>query len=497
MVKERILLFSIFIAALSIRLLFFPNNVYFGYDQARDSFTSLEILKGQLKIIGPPSSANDNLFHGPLIYYILAPIYFFSQNSPEAVSFVFRIFNALGLLFVFFISSILLNKKIGLIAAFLFAISYEQSQYSLFLSHPALAVLTVLTYYLGLSLLFFKKHPGGLLLALLGIGLSIQFHYVNLFLLFGFLASLIYFYKDIKKYLKVKLIFLSILVFLLSVSTFIIAEIKFNFREIKALTELSSSFDFTKITSVSLRSIHDNFFSDQRMIIILSLILIIAALKMLKNKSFQKQTVFLSIWFFTGLIPYISGTTSYYHNPAASVSLIIFLSFMINWIVKRNLLMALGLTSLIVLSNLNLALNQNIKGPGRDFVIQPGLLTSDERKAMDFCYSKAQGRDFAVNALTVPLYINTTWEYLFEWYGKQKFGFLPVWGGKVAEGYPGNLKKVNIRSDLPKDQCLIIEPAVGITEHDKNNFLREEDYFSKMVEQAPFGTIVVQYRKKF
>jgi len=32
-----------------------PNNINFSYDQARDSFASLEILRGDLKIIGPYS----------------------------------------------------------------------------------------------------------------------------------------------------------------------------------------------------------------------------------------------------------------------------------------------------------------------------------------------------------------------------------------------------------------------------------------------------------
>jgi len=493
--KECFLLFLISIIALLFRSLFFPDNVYFGYDQARDSFSSIEILKGGFKIIGPPSSLHDNLFHGPLIYYIYAPIYLLFNNNPEAVSFIFRLMNASGLFLVYIIASNVFNKKVGLIAAFLFAISYEQSQYSLFFSHPSLAVLTVLLYYLGLSLLLFRKNPKGLLLALLGIGLSIQFHFVNLLLFVGFFISLIYFYTDFK-ILKKRLLLLSLMIFLFSVSTFLIAEYKFHFRQFKALAELNSSFTFTMIPQVSIRSIHDNFVSDKQMVMLLSFILAGVATVILINKSFRKQAVFLVIWFFTGLVPYLSGTTSYYHNPATSVSLIIFLSLIINWILKKNILIGLGLMLFITVSNINLILNQNMKGPNKDFVIQPGLLISDEKKVIDFCYSKAQGRDFALNGLTIPLYINTTWSYLFEWYGKQKYHYLPVWGGKAAEGFAGNLRKISKRSDLPLDQCLIIEPTVGISEHDKNDFFREESYFSQIVEQTQFGTITVQYRRR-
>jgi len=499
---ERNWLLIILCLALLVRFIFFPDNVYFGYDLARDSYAALEILNGHLKIIGPPSSANDNLFHGPLIYYIYASIYFLSHNNPEAVSFIFRIINALGLLLVFSIVSILFNKRVGLIAAFIFALSYEQSQYSLFLSHPALAVLTVLIFYLGLALLLFKKKPGGLILSFLGIGLSIQFHYVNLFLFVGFFASLI-FLQDIKlifkfSITKFRLILLGLLFFILSISTFILAEYKFHFREIKALTELKSSFTFSTIKTISQRSIHDNLLSVDSLITLLIVILFFAAIKMLLDKPFRKQALFLTIWFFTGLIPYIlSGTTSYYHNPAASVSLIIFVSFLISLILKRNMLIGLTLIAFIAFGNLNLILSQNIKGPNRDFVIEPGMLTKDEKKILDFCYQKAKDKKFSVSGLTIPLYINTTWSYLFEWYGSQKYGYLPLWGGRTASGYAGHLKVVDKRSDLPDNQCLIIEPTVGLSDSDKENFLREESYFSKVLEQKQFGTITVQYRRKF
>ena len=142
--KVVLLLSSLFITAVMIRLFFFPNDIYFGYDQARDSYKAIEVLKGDLKIVGPPSSLNENLFHGPLIYYVYAPIYYFSNLNPEAVAIIFRIFNALGVLLVFGIGLTLFNIKVGLISSLLFALSFEQTQYSLFLSHPSLAVLTVL-----------------------------------------------------------------------------------------------------------------------------------------------------------------------------------------------------------------------------------------------------------------------------------------------------------------------------------------------------------------
>ncbi|MDO8503369.1 MAG: hypothetical protein Q7S60_01635 [bacterium] len=43
---------------------------------------------------------------------------------------------------------------------------------------------------------------------------------------------------------------------------------------------------------------------------------------------------------------------------------------------------------------------------------------------------------------------------------------------------------------------MIIEPTVGIREGYKENFFREESYFTKVLEEKKFGTITVQKRQK-
>ena len=421
-------LLPVFILALILRFLFFPSNVYFGYDQARDSYASLEILKGHLKLIGPPSSVDDRIFHGPLIYYIYVPIYLLFHLSPEGLAFVFRIINALGIFLVFAISANLFNKKVGFISAFLFAVSYEQTQYSLFLSHPSLAVISVLIYYLGLSLAIFKNNKKGLILIALGLGLSIQFHYVNLFLICGLIAYVIFFYKN---FLNSRLLILSFLVFLLTTSTFLISEVKFNFRTSQALSET-----FTKILTPSVnnevknsvdimfiikRFIHDNFISQEQGVDLFSEIFGITFLFLLIRKALRPKLLFLMIWLMSGLLSYlITKNSSYYLGPGASLSLIIFVSYLIFLILKRSIILGIILILIIAFNNLGLIFNLNQKGPNSDIVIQPQMLTRDEKVVLDYCYKMSQLKPFSVNALSIPLYINTTWSFLFEWYGLQK-----------------------------------------------------------------------------
>src|SRR5207248_111230 len=108
---------------------------------------------------------------------------------------VLRVINALGVFLVFLVGKNLFSRKAGFLGAFLFAISFEQTQYALFFGHPALAAVTVLIFYLGLSLLIFKKKGYGLIIALIGLGLSIQSHFIYS-LLIPVLGIYLLFYRD-------------------------------------------------------------------------------------------------------------------------------------------------------------------------------------------------------------------------------------------------------------------------------------------------------------
>ncbi len=498
-------LIFILILAVLVRFFYFPDNVYFAYDQARDSFTALEILKGDFKVVGPPSFASDKLFPGPLIFYIYAPIYFLFEKNPEAVSALLRVYNAFGVILIFWIGSVLFNKKIGLIAAFLFAVSYEQSQYSLFISHQPLAVIGVLLFYFGASRLIFKKDKRGLIISALGLGLSMQSHYLYIFLIPFSLLLTVVFRKNIFP-LKAKYTYLALATFFITVSTFIVSEVKFGFRFTSGiLSQLLAVASPDKKTSfypesgifVINRIIHDNFLANYGLTSAVAVVFAAVAIFFLRNKNLRSKMVFLGIWLFGGIVPYLlSGATSYYYSAAASASLVLLTSWVVYQLFLKNKILAVLLLLGIAANNLYLISNFNDRGPNRDIVIQPGMLVRDQKKVIDYIYSKAEGEPFAVNGLTIPLAVNTTWSYLFEWYGQKTYHSLPVWGGEAAGGFAGNLKIVSARDKLPKKQFLIIEPMIGINQYDSDNFFRIEGYFTKVVEEQKFGTIIVQQREK-
>lgn len=493
-----VILLLLFLAAVFIRFLYFPDNVYFAYDQARDSYTALEILQGDFKLVGPPSFLSDKIFPGPLIFYIYAPIYFLFDSNPEAVSAVFRVFNSFGVILSFLIATVIFNKRVGILAALLFASSYEQTQYSLFISHQPLAVIPVLLFYLGLSLFIFKKDPRGLILSALGFGLAIQFHYGYLFLILPFLLILFIYRRSIK-IPNLKIILFSLLTILTTLSTFIIAELKYHtLLSFFTNPSVSSSFHLKETLFIINRFFHDIFIADYNFSHIIAIIAAVFFLyAVITKKQTRKSLIFLMIWFLGGLTPYLlSGVPSYYYSAAASVGLLIAFSFLISVMLPKYKFLAAAFLIAVFINNFSQIITVNKTGVNSDMVIQPGMLTLNQKQALDYIYTSSSGKPFSVNALTVPVNVNTTWGYLFEWYGEKKYGNLPVYGGDAAEGYKGNLKVVKARSELPDSQFLIIEPTLGIRESFRDNFFREESYFTKILEEKKFGVITVQKRQK-
>lgn len=497
-------LIFIFLAALVVRFLFFPTNIYFGYDQARDAFVSQEILHGHLKLVGPTTSI-PGLFHGPLFYYLWAPLYFISHGDPTMLTVFLRIYNLLGIIVIFWLGKLLFSKRVGLLSALLYAFSFEQSQYAIYMTHPALAVPTVLLFYMGLVYLIFKKEKRGLILSAIFLGLSIQFEFGLIYLIGTFLLIIILFFRSIPK-LDLKTILFSILGFLLSISTFIISTIKFHFKTTSLISSSSSLYSpnnlgliINNIHSELVRFFHDNIVSSSGLVDVVILVYLLAVVWLIRKKDLRSKLLFLGIWLFSGIFPYInnaSGSPLYYYAIAATSALIIFTSFIILEIWDKKKIFGVLITTLVIISNLYLIFTLNPKGSIPEINVQTGMLLSDEEKSIDYIYQNADS-SFAVNALSMPYKINTTWSYLFEWYGQARYHRLPIWGGDNAEGYPGNLKVVKVRSSLPIIQFLILEPTRGIPQYLIDQFIHDENIFTKVIETKKFGDITVEKRIRF
>lgn len=493
-INPKVLLAFIFLLALILRFLYFPQNIYFGFDQARDAFESVSIYKGDLKIIGP-SAAKEGLFHGPLYWYLVGPLYLLGNGNPVWPAAFLIVLSAAGVFLVFHIGRTLFNMYTGLIAGLIYAFSFEQTQYALYFGNPAPAVLTILVFYLGFAKFLFRKDLKGIPIALLGLGLSVQFEFFLIYLGVVFLLlltlsqrkELILFIKN-PRYVTV-----SLLALLGSLSTFILSELKFNFRSSQVLLKMAGESagishlgkSFFIYADRLLLQIHDNVFSFNGQIAVLIFLFLLGAFffKIID----RKKNILLFIWVFSSALLVFFGIPNlYYNNIGISAGFILLSSYLLYLLFLKNKFLGGMAVSVILASNLSLILTQNPKGVVSDIYVQEGMLLNRQKQTIDVIYNDAAGKPIVVSALTMPLKINTTWAYLFNWYGKEKYGYLPYWAGEAAPGYPGHLPAWQSQE---KDYVMfsIIEPVRGVRGAFVNQFLEEQEKYGKVIYEKKFG----------
>ncbi|HJZ05714.1 MAG TPA: hypothetical protein VJ327_07730 [Patescibacteria group bacterium] len=471
----------------------------FSYDQARDAFTiNNELLRGDLKIQGPPTSTRD-FFHGVLYYYVLAPGYFLGHGSPTIAAIWLSAVNSVGIFLAYFIALQLLKNRFWAgITSLLIAVSYEQTQYSIYLANTTLATIFVPLIYFGLWLWRNQKKPGSFLTGL-ALGLSFQANFIFIYhlavIVFSFLIS------KVRPSLRQVAVFIG--VFLLTTSTMWLSEIKFGFPsrsgpagllnrstysrlQVSPTTILNTSIhQFKRLVSLNITPTHP------------SLAIIFFVICYLGFGIFGRKPDWW--WLFSVSLvsfapPLVLGGigTPYIHAGLGLAVILFFVYFFSQFFSKFPPLVSFFLIP-IVFSNLAYISRNNSKGE-TEFAIQKTMTLRHELDAIDYMYSEAQGKPFTFNSITAPLYINTTWSYLFNWYAKDKYGYFPFWHGRNQIGLQGN----NL-SRPPQDihsVFVIIEPSQGLPQDLTDKILDEEKYYSSFNHQKQFGEITVQNRTR-
>ncbi len=494
--RNVIKLLLIILIGLILRYVFIPfGALTFSYDQGRDAFIVREILAGDFKIQGPPSST-PGLYHGVFYYYLLAPFYFLGLGNPIYPVFGLAVLNCLGILLMYYFARELnFSRPISLTLALFYAFSFEQSQYAVWLSNPSYAALTVPLYYYFL----FKsrgQNRWSPLLAGLFLGLSIQ---ADIFLAYHIFPLLILFIIRTIPFTK-QLLAKFITGLLIGILPLVIAQFKFGFTGFVAVRNLllPSGINQTKalFTDTALiylnqltRTFALNLFPIQ--IFLGGLAGICLVFWFIRHVIDTPQKNILLAYLFSSLIafPYGGVATPFVHVGIGFVIYLI-LGYFLSAILKRRFLFLIVIT-LITVGNL-LAIFKNNPSGQTIFALQPDLTIKNETAAIDFIYRSENGTRFSLNSITSPLHINTSWSYLFNWYGESKYGYLPYWHGHDQIGLLGNnLQKTP--ADVT-DYYLIIDPP-------EPNFVRfiqpgieEENGFSKLEAEYNFGKIRVQKR---
>lgn len=500
------LLVLVFILALAIRWAYLPQGALtFGYDQARDAFLSGQIVSGHLKIQGPPAST-PGLYHGVFYYYLLAPAYLIGHGNPIAAAYWLSFLNSLTVFLIFYLAYQLTKKRgLSLLASFIFAVSFEPSQYANWMSNPTIGIWTVPLIYIGLWAWINEKKKWGPVITALGLGLSIQGEIFLAYHLVPVVLWLIVAGKRINR--KSLLIFMVVL--LLSVSSMILSYLKFG---VSGLVTGVTSLFLGKDAIVSVKGFGDflllylnqfgKIFTNSVMPFnqgyagafgLLAVFWIARDWLSQKKREVVSWQPFLLTYLFAHLtVVSLGGIATTFLTVGLAGAAIIVTSVVLAKLWESKRLIAVLIFSVIVASNFIKISSQNKNGQ-TIFSVQKDLTLKNEEEAIDYTYQKAAGKPFSISTLTSPLKINVVWSYLYNWYGTKKYGYLPFWVGPDQVGQLGdNLKAPPAGVRL---HFFIMEPTEGIPDLWVTYAKGDQDAVSTFVEQKTFGEIEVQERE--
>lgn len=418
-IHQWLFLFSITIVFFLLRSYNLSSDLLFHRDQGLHSLSIWHIWhEGKLSLLGHPSDV-DGLIHAPVYYWLMLPAYALSGGDPSVASLFQIALEALSLPFLFLALKRLFNSKTAYLSLILYTVSYSLICYSRWLVNvtPIFALTNLLLFLLALK----KQNNLSLFFSALLVGVVTQCNAAIGVFLFPFL---LWFYLRPFKWSKLSLVIFS---FLLPALPLFIFEIRHQSVLTKALLGFSSGGQGLGLSLETLFSNTEIFFIELSRLISFPFVwpaVVLFLLGLFKVRHL-KTRYFIFAYLF---IPFIS--LAFFQRGAISfffVSLLpLSLAVMVYFISSLPRLISVILAVYLIFINLS-HLTQVYKPTNALIPIgNANLITLQDRKnILDWVYVQADGRPFSVWFYTIPYFQEEVWEYMFLWYGQQKYGYLP------------------------------------------------------------------------
>jgi uncharacterized protein (DUF486 family) len=161
-------------------------------------------------------------------------------------------------------------------------------------------------------------------------------------------------------------------------------------------------------------------------------------------------------------------------------------------ILKISKIITFSLILIIIFSNIYMIFKIAPKGQVI-LVIPQDMNLKNQLKLIDETYTQAVGQPFSINTLTLPLWTNTTWAYLYSWYGQQKYGYVPSFYGRDPVGQLGE-NSLPKTSEPLETSFFIIEPHEGIPARFFDEEIQTEDSKTELISETNYGSLKLQER---
>ncbi len=410
------------------------GNFLFNMDNGRDMVDVRELVEvGKLRLTGP-TSAIEGFYNGPAWYYLLAVPYAISGGDPYSAILMEITLWAIGGFFLLKIVS-LWGKHLVLPVGALWVSSDYIVLTNLYAFNPnPVTLLTPFFIYLLYKFLKTEKLKFSILTFFLG-GLFFNFEMnfgifvIPIVLASIFLTRKFYFIKNGN-------FWIGFLFFILCILPQILFDLRHNFIMTKSVINYLSSnpaasYGFAQRLQLITKSFFDVFSATLMNHKTFSLIVLALSIpifiRFLKEKDKKLIALICLSIIFVPFILYlfIPVSVNPWHLGGFAAAAVLFTGWIIHRTWNFNFfgkIIAVFVTTLLVffaLSNIFKFFTRDFGRPSMD----PSLY-KNEISAIDYVYKYADGKNFKVYAYLPSVY-DYPYQYLFWWYGKKNYGYIP------------------------------------------------------------------------
>ncbi len=441
------IIFLVLLLGIAYRLYITGNgNFYFNMDNARDMIDVREmVVLKQIRLIGPTTSI-DGVFFGPFWYYMLSIPFILSGGNPYASILMEILIWAIGGYFLLN----LVNKYYGKWAFVSVTLLWIASNFIIlgtqyaFNPNPVLFLTPVFIF----SLLKYIETEKTVFSLLAWFLAGTFFHFIVPVGIFMPVVIILTLFLSKKNLLRNRALVFGLLTFGLTFLPQLIFEIRHHFFMTNNLLAYNSTSHgnltqpiYLRAVSI-LRSFYDTllptFMNFKLFTIVMIALLFGILIKMVQIKKRPDNLTLISLLLIfvplIGLIPLKVNVMRWYLN-AEMVAAIILVGFVISSLERYMLpagivflagvkmgrivvfLLLLSL-SIFSIKNISEYLEAAKKGAVGNSILR------EEIKAVDFVYQQSRGKNFKVYTYMPSVY-DYPYQYLFWWYGLNKYGFLP------------------------------------------------------------------------
>lgn len=412
------------------------NSFSFTYDVGRDMIQVAKIVNDHnLTLIGPTTGLA-GLFYGPWWYYILILPFYVSGGNPQAIAFFMSLIGIFTIFFMYVLGKKVAGNSLALMLAFFTSFSPSLIGVSNQIWNPNLIPLFVVLVLLLVNKIFLEKNYFSyyplFLGFLLGLIMDLEVVFGVLFTIGVFLSLLILAFKKV----NFKKILFMTMGFLIALLPRLLFELRHDFVMSKTIinsvakTGSASSFSFNLNVLEAFKNLFNSTFPSQAVIlklVILGLITIVV-LKFVKKidekiKFNLKLSSLILLTFLAGLTFFPGAIWSHYiiGIPVLFILIIsLFILALINYfkIYHPILFFIFAFIFLYALVDFKFLDSFKASWEGNAAVYR------NQIAVIDYIYKNSKGKNFNYVAYTPPIY-DYTYQYLFSWYGKKKYGYTP------------------------------------------------------------------------